>query len=101
MLQDGYIMIDLMQENPQLTIVLLVTIVYALAYWMGRNSCQSMVDDAVQASIAISIKITTETVVNELIDAGYICCREEEEDGEMVSYMITYEEYIDSNPKTK
>ena len=86
-------MIDFMQANLGVTAVFLGTIIYVLGNWMGRNHSEELIDNA----ISNTVQVTTELVVNDLFDSGYICCREEEHDGKTVSYMITYEEYISLN----
>jgi|TARA_R110000796_G_scaffold4029_5_gene15366 hypothetical protein len=86
-------MIDFMQANLGFTAVFFGTIIYVLGNWMGRNHSEELIDNA----ISNTVQVTTELVVNDLIDSGYICCREEEHDGKTVSYMITYEEYISLN----
>jgi len=86
-------MIELMQEYSGTTAVLIGTIIYVLGNWMGRTHNEELIDNVINDTVAF----TTETVVNNLIDDGYICCREEERDGKIVSFMLTYEEYIALN----
>ena len=96
-------MIDFMQANLGFTAVFFGTIIYVLGNWMGRNHSEELIDNAISNTVQVtttspsSTKKGTELVVNDLIDSGYICCREEEHDGKTVSYMITYEEYISLN----
>tara|TARA_R110002074_G_scaffold255644_2_gene428048 strand:- start:930 stop:1196 length:267 start_codon:yes stop_codon:yes gene_type:complete len=88
-------MIDFMQANLGFTAVCFGTIIYVLGNWMGRNHSEELINN----TISNTVTVTTELVVNDLIDNGYICCREEEHDGKTVSYMVTYEEYISLNNK--
>jgi hypothetical protein len=83
-------MIELMQEYSGTTAVLIGTIIYVLGNWMGRNHNEELIDNV----ISNTVTLTTETVVNNLIDDGYICCREEERDGKIISFIVPYEEYI-------
>ena len=79
-----------MQANLGFTAVFLGTIIYVLGNWMGRNHSE----EAQAIAWDATVEYTTEKVVNKLIDDGYICIREEEEDGQIVTVLVRYDEYM-------
>ena len=88
-------MIELMQEYSGVSAVLIGTIIYMLGIWMGRNHSE----EAQAIAWDATVEYTTEKVVNKLIDDGYICIREEEEDGQIVTVLVRYDEYMSNTDK--
>ena len=84
-----------MQANLGFTAVFLGTIIYVLGNWMGRNHSK----EAYAIARNAIVESTTEIVVNKLIDDGYIGIREEEEDGQIVTVLVRYGEYMSDRYK--
>ena len=77
-------MIELMREYTGITALVFGTVVYMLGIWRGSKVAKD--------TRHLLITTTSEVLINDLIESGFIRYREEEQDGEMVFIMMKHDE---------